>query len=353
MKAKFISTKGYCELSQLEVNKVRLFVIDQYEGEEMSPEDEFDVELYCYEASVKLITSQMESMSTELKHLDGSKYFAQGKVVLVDEEIFIDCGQIKLEIEKNETIKNYIDKFIQAEIQSIEAFEKYIPTELDLAIDAYTEKKFASSIKLLEPLAQNGNPEAQWYLACSHYHGRGTNKNLEQAANWFEESAINGYVKAQNYIGQLYWEGKGVKKSYAKAKMWYQAAIKNGSNRAIAGMGHLYLLGLGVKKNPGKAYTYFKESAAKHDSWGLATLGWFYESGNVVKQDFHKAAELYQKSVSMGNGQACHNLGLAYLYGRGVEQDKEKAKDLILRACKKEIEDAIWFMNNRSHLFDG
>lgn len=352
MKAIFVSTKGDFEQSEIIVNDQHLYVIDEFDGEDRKSHEEFDVELYCYQSSINILSSQSKPLIQELINVSDFKYVAKGKIEFIDDGIFIVCGQIKIEIESHKKLKIYKNQFLSIEIEFIHAFEKYIPTKLDIAITEYQNKNYSKSFQLFKPLALDGDQDAQYYYACSYYYARGIEKDLRKASNWFEKSATAENIKAQNFLSYIYCEGVGVKKSYAKARMWAQAALNNGSIKANTRLGYIYLKGLGVKVNFKKAYLYFQAAAEYDESYALLNLGVMYEHGTYVKQDFDKAAELYQKSANYNNGQASYNLGLAYLYGRGVIKNKKAAKKYMAAAVEKGIEDAVWFINNKSDLFD-
>ena len=74
----------------------------------------------------------------------------------------------------------------------------------------------ATAIRLLLPLAQMGNAEAQFYVAIAY----NTEKDYRQGAMWYRKSADQGYYAAQFDLGTMYELGQGVPQDYVLAYMW-------------------------------------------------------------------------------------------------------------------------------------
>jgi TPR repeat protein len=56
--------------------------------------------------------------------------------------------------------------------------------------------------------AEQEYSKAQNQLGCIYYMGEGTEKNLEEAAHWFQKAANNGDYIAQYNLGECYELGK-------------------------------------------------------------------------------------------------------------------------------------------------
>ena len=91
----------------------------------------------------------------------------------------------------------------------------------------YTHNKqadFSSALKIWQPLAQKGDPEAQFYVGEVYEKGMGRSPDESLAVSWYLRSAENGYAPAQLSLGRMYERGLGVKKNLSKAVAWYQKA---------------------------------------------------------------------------------------------------------------------------------
>ncbi len=74
-----------------------------------------------------------------------------------------------------------------------QTFDMVIYNKARAAFEAGNYKTAAS---LFDPLAENGNADAQYSLGYLFYHGKGVQKDLKQAMYWFNQSAKQGNEKA-------------------------------------------------------------------------------------------------------------------------------------------------------------
>ena len=61
---------------------------------------------------------------------------------------------------------------------------------------AYEQKDYATALKELTPLAEQGNADAQLILGRMHWMGQGVSQDTSQAIKWFEASAKQGNADA-------------------------------------------------------------------------------------------------------------------------------------------------------------
>ncbi len=61
---------------------------------------------------------------------------------------------------------------------------------------AFNAGNYKTAASLFEPLANNGNADAQYSLGYLYYHGKGTKKDINQAVRWFTLAAKQGNHKA-------------------------------------------------------------------------------------------------------------------------------------------------------------
>ncbi len=84
------------------------------------------------------------------------------------------------------------------------------------------------NVRLLRPLAEKGNPLAQYNLAVLYANGSGVRRDYQEAAKWYRLSAAQGTKLAQYQLGVFYADGKGVKQHFVRAYMWYTLAAAKG-----------------------------------------------------------------------------------------------------------------------------
>ncbi len=86
------------------------------------------------------------------------------------------------------------------------------------------------------PVAEQGDPVAQNYLAIQNYLGLGVPRNYKMAKEWFEKAAKNGLADAQYNLGVMYENGDYVDQDYVTAYMWLYIANKNSNPHAARRM---------------------------------------------------------------------------------------------------------------------
>lgn len=133
------------------------------------------------------------------------------------------------------------------------------------AIAAVQRKDYATALKLIEPLAEAGDPRAQTQLAMLYYHGQGVPESDAQAVVWYDRAARKGYLPAQYQLGNMYAYGHAtVPASYDPmhlAAQWYFEAARKGHADAQYALGVLFLTGSGVVQSNAEARKWFTRAA--------------------------------------------------------------------------------------------
>ena|SRR5215469_10919155 len=55
--------------------------------------------------------------------------------------------------------------------------------------DAYHKGDYATALRILRPLADQGNPDAQVFIGMSYEFGDGIAKDTKEAINWYRKAA--------------------------------------------------------------------------------------------------------------------------------------------------------------------
>src|SRR5258707_1529877 len=92
------------------------------------------------------------------------------------------------------------------------------------AVDANARGDYAKALRLIRPLANDGDAAAQFNLGLMYFTGHGVQQDDAAAALWFRKAAEQGYVFAQSNLGVLYRNGRGVPRDYAEAVIWIPKA---------------------------------------------------------------------------------------------------------------------------------
>lgn len=120
---------------------------------------------------------------------------------------------------------------------------------------AYRAQDYTKAMALLEPLAEAGDPAAQYYVAHMYEKGDGVAKDASKTLEWYRRSAEQGYARAQYKLAIGYAQGwPGLEKDEAEARRWLLKAAEGGSRGAQKVLGKAYERGkLGFVRDPDQA----------------------------------------------------------------------------------------------------
>ena len=95
---------------------------------------------------------------------------------------------------------------------------------LEDANAAYGRGDYAHALRLLRPLADQGNATAQYNLGLLYERGRGVTQDFAEAGRWLRKAADQGFAKAQFALGNMYTLGLGGPQDYVQAHRWFNLA---------------------------------------------------------------------------------------------------------------------------------
>lgn len=156
---------------------------------------------------------------------------------------------------------------------------------------------FQQAIEQWQPLAQQGDAQAQTSLALLYLTGHGVPQDDTAAMGWFRKAAEQGYAKAQYNLAYMYANGRGDWQNFRLAIEW------------------------------------FRKAAEQQHADAQLNLGLMYADGEGVAQDYAQAEKWYRLAAEQGNASALTNLGALYYRGQGVKQDKTTAYMLFCLAA--------------------
>ena len=96
------------------------------------------------------------------------------------------------------------------------------------AVDANARGDYLKALRLIRPLANDGDAAAQYNLGLMYMTGHGVEQDNAAAATWFRKAAEQGYALAQSNLGTLYLYGRGVAQDHAEAMIWFRKAANQG-----------------------------------------------------------------------------------------------------------------------------
>jgi len=163
-----------------------------------------------------------------------------------------------------------------------------VTNPLDNAAAAYDRGDYATSLRLIRPLADQGNATAQNRLGSMYSSGLGVPQNNAEAAKWFRLAADQGHASAQNNLGILYWNGISVPQNYADAVTWFRLAADQGYAEAQFNLGSMY-------------------------------------SNGPLPGNYNEAVKWYRLAADQGHPEAQYFLGVMYSLGQGVPRNDVSA----------------------------
>ena len=105
-------------------------------------------------------------------------------------------------------------------------------SDIEKGFDAYGKGDYVEAVKWFRLSADQGNAEAQYYLAFMYDNGKGVTQDFKEAVKWHRLSAEQGNANAQTSLGFMYVLGQGVIQDDVYAHMWWNIEAEGGSSRA-------------------------------------------------------------------------------------------------------------------------
>ncbi len=102
-------------------------------------------------------------------------------------------------------------------------------SDLTAGLAAFEAKNYTDAFKLLKPIADWGDAEAQCIVANMYELGLGLERDVLEAVRYYKKSAKQCYGVASNNLGTIFTIGNGtIAVDSTEAEKWYQKARKQG-----------------------------------------------------------------------------------------------------------------------------
>ena len=89
---------------------------------------------------------------------------------------------------------------------------------------AYASGDYQAAVQIWRPLAERGDPRAEYMLGLAFNLGRGVPRSDATAVVWYRKAAEQGVAAAQANLGAMYANGESVPQDYAQAITWWRKA---------------------------------------------------------------------------------------------------------------------------------
>jgi TPR repeat protein len=215
---------------------------------------------------------------------------------------------------------------------------------------AFERHDWQTALKLLQPLAEKGNADAEVEIGQLYLSGEGVEYNRQAATEWFYKAAQQGNAEGQYWMGFLYETSPpDWKKDYSAVMVdWYRKAVDQGNVNAEMHLANYYEHGGrgGANQNYTEALKLYRNAAEKDNIEAQYSLGRFYHDGTGVMQNYKVAGIWYRKAADAGYPLA--RLGLAQMYSRGEGVKQDAAESAKWRNPPKLPEDVVKALDNVS-----
>jgi len=205
------------------------------------------------------------------------------------------------------------------------------------AAEAIKRKDHKTALRILKPLAESGNPVAQFNLGVSYRRGAGVAKNDVLGVQWYTKAAKQGHTIAQFNLGTIYYQGSGVPKNRSTAVKWFTLAAKDGNHGAqkVLRVMNAVALDNARKGDFENALSLWKPLAENGHTNGQMNLGHMYSNGDGVEKDLEAAFSWYLKAAKQDILHGQFMVGTMYIDGHGIKKNLKEGLNWIGRAARK------------------
>jgi Fe-S cluster biogenesis protein NfuA/predicted RNase H-like HicB family nuclease len=132
-------------------------------------------------------------------------------------------------------IKGIGDTFEEAEADAYERLEEYFKTQeqqmtttFEAGVSAYESKHYKEAFDLFVDSAEKENADAMVNLGVMAMQGKGCDRDIASATQWFEKAAAQGSMHAMMSLAQIKEKGLDGTPDAQSALDWYKAAADIG-----------------------------------------------------------------------------------------------------------------------------
>ena len=125
--------------------------------------------------------------------------------------------------------------------------------------DAWAKGDYDTAVGNWRPLAEKGDPDAQFNLGQAYRWGRGVPTSLAAAQTWYERAAAQNQMDAQVILGLMLFQNG----DHPSGLRWLKAAAEKGEPRAMLVYGTALYNGDSVPQDAVLGYAYVSRAAAQ------------------------------------------------------------------------------------------
>jgi TPR repeat protein len=169
---------------------------------------------------------------------------------------------------------------------------------LEDAAVAFNEGDCATTLRLIRPLAEQGDAAVQRKLGYFYQSGTCVPKDYAEAMKWNRKAADQGDANAQHNVGVMYFQGQGVPRDYGEAVKWVRKAADQGNAIDQVLLAAMYYQGQGVPRDYAEAVKWLRKAADQDNAIAQRSLAAVYYYGAPgVPRDYVEALKWFLKGA--------------------------------------------------------
>ncbi len=152
------------------------------------------------------------------------------------------------------------------------------------ALDARVRGDYQTTLKLIQPLADQGNADAQRLIGDMYFAGEGVKQDNAEGLKWYEKAAAHS-GDYQGRLASLYFEGRVVEQNNAEGLKWLLMSGNSGIDKSQRELGKIYEEGKITKQDYQEALFWY--ALPKSNSGGYMVA----DENNTLEMMKHCTAE--------------------------------------------------------------
>ncbi len=209
--------------------------------------------------------------------------------------------------------------------------------EIQKAKQAILIEDYDTALRILRPLADNGDPVAQLNLGVMHRRGHGVEQDEARGLELYRLSAEQGFAGGQHNLGALLFNSAKTPDERIAAVKFFRLAADQGNAPSAHVLDELFSIGLEAAKN-GNFEVALREWLPLADNGSARAqmnLGTMYAKGDGVEKDPELAFGWYLKAAEQGIAKGQFLVGQMLQDGEGTERNPVDALSWFLRSAKQ------------------
>ena len=166
--------------------------------------------------------------------------------------------------------------------------------DVKAGVDAWQQGDYVKAVAIWQPLAQSGDPDAQFNMGQACKLGRGVKTDPSAAIDWYGKAARQGHARAEDNLGLLMFQ----QGDRAGALPYLQRAAERGEPRAQYIVGTALFNGDLTAKNWVRAYALMTRASESGLAQATASLR---QMDKYIPQDQRDQAVAMARSIGQQN----------------------------------------------------